>query len=79
MKRYNYHQWFKRIMDMIPIKILRVLVFLIVLFFIMIGRSCEAFTKAFKDFMSCEQFKEMIGDVWHWEERGETLNGKYNH
>lgn len=78
MKRYNYQLWFKKIMDAIPIKIVRVLVFLILCIGIFIGACCESLAKTFNRFTDRERFKETIGDVWHWEERGDSQNGKYH-
>lgn len=62
-KRGLYDKWFCKIMDFIPVKILRVLVAIILCLFAVVFIMIQALFE-----ISKEDFADVIKDVWGWNE-----------
>lgn len=63
-KRGLYDKWFCKIMDFIPIKILRVLVAIILCLFAVVFIMIQALFE-----ISKEDFADVMKDVWEWNKK----------
>ncbi len=62
-KRGLYDKWFCKIMDFIPVKVLRVLVAIILCLFGVVFVMIQALFE-----ISKEDFADVVKDVWGWNE-----------